>query len=463
MPEDVNVADRPSPLIPPRITPPREPLSLLRLIPNLLRNPLRTIPQAVYEEPSFAPPKLEGRAVWITDPTLVERVLLKEHDKFRKTDVEHRVFDPIIGGGILTADGQDWRWQRRVLAPLFRPSELLSFVPAISAAAARRLAVWRRAPDLTRRRIDHDMTDVTFDVLTATIFAGSNAAEDAILKHEIGRYLDRARWEIAWALLELPASAWHPYKRSMRRSAEAVRAVIQGLITRERASGWRSGGLGARLGSATDPETGQGMSDDLIASNLATFAAAGHETTAKALTWTLYLLARSPEWQARVREEVAAVAGHEPIRAEHVERLVLTRQVLNESMRLYPPVPVMTRATREPMQLGSHALGAPALVVMPIYVIHRHRTLWEHPDAFDPDRFTSEREKSYLRMQFMPFGFGPRVCIGMSFAMIEAMALLATLVRGARFACDETYAPEPVSRVTLIPKGGMTLNVAINA
>ncbi len=462
MPQDLNAAGRSVPLIPPRITPPLAPLPMWRLIPNLLSNPLRTIPQAVYEEPSFAPPRLEGRAVWITDPALVERVLLKEQEKFRKTDVEHRIFDPIIGGGILTADGQDWRWQRRVLAPLFRPSELLAFVPAIAAAGERLLSVWRAAPRLTRR-IDDDMTDMTFDVLTATIFAGSTPQEDAILKHEIGRYLDRSSWELAFGLLELPTSLWHPAKRAMRRSAEALRRATLGLIARERANNWRSGGLGARLGDAQDPETGLGLSDDLIASNLATFAAAGHETTAKALTWTLYLLARSPDWQARVRAEITAVAGQAPISAEHIERLALTRQVLSEAMRLFPPVPVITRATREAMQLGSHALGAPALVVMPIYVIHRHRKLWERADEFDPDRFAPEREKAYLRTQFMPFGFGPRVCIGMSFAMIEALVLLATLVRSAEFSCDGNYAPEPVSRVTLRPKGGMTLGVSLHA
>jgi cytochrome P450 len=133
--------------------------------------------------------------------------------------------------------------------------------------------------------------------------------------------------------------------------------------------------------------------------------------------------------------------------------------VLKEAMRLYPPAPVMTRLAGDTLTLGPETVPAGTLIVIPIYAVHRHRKLWDDPDRFDPERFAPEREAGYLRTQFMPFGFGPRTCIGGTFAMMEATAILATLVRGARFAWDGVHAPEPLSRVTLRPKGGMPLLV----
>ena len=157
--------------------------------------------------------------------------------------------------------------------------------------------------------------------------------------------------------------------------------------------------------------------------------------------------------------QVEAVAGHAAITAEHLGRLPVTTRVLKEAMRLYPPAPVMTRVARDDVELGGYRLRANTLVVLPIFAIHRHRKLWTDPDRFDPDRFLPEHESEHLRTQFMPFGFGPRTCIGMSFAMLEATAVLGTLVRGARFDWDGRHLPEPVSRVTLQPKGGMPLAV----
>ena len=283
----------------------------------------------------------------------------------------------------------------------------------------------------------------------------------ATYERHIGRYLEHTSWDIAFELLRLPTWLWHPGKPGMRRSAAALNATILAIIRRERAAGWPGGGLMARIGSATDPETGAPMSEEQVGSNLLTFAAAGHETTAKALTWTLYLLARAPDWQARVREEVDRVVGQGPAGREHMERLAVTRQVLEESMRLYPPAPVIGRMTREAVDIGGHRLQPGAMLVIPVWAIHRHRRLWDDPDAFDPTRFAPERRAEFARAQYMPFGFGPRLCIGMSFAMLEGVALLATFVRDARFSCDPGLAPEPVSRVTLRPRHGMPLDVAM--
>lgn len=449
-------------LYPPTVAAPPGPLPLWRFLPTFLRNPLRALPVQVYHEPMFVPP-MRGRLAWVTDPKLVEEILLGNHESFPKSPIERRIFSPILGDGILVAEGQSWRWQRRTVAPLFRHADLMALVPDISAAAFRKLEHWRQAPAGPTRRIDRDMTDVTFDVLQSTIFDGATAAEAELLKTHIGAYLEYTSWDIAYEMLGLPDWVWHPGKRPMRRAARHLDATMQGIITRARAAGFPGDGLTARLGRARDPDTGTAMADSQIVNNLLTFAAAGHETTAKALTWALYLLARAPAWQARVREEATRVAGSGPVLAEHVAALAITRAVVKEAMRLYPPAPVMGRMTRQPTTLGAHQFAAGTMLVIPIFAVHRHRKLWEDPDRFDPTRFTPEREQQHARTQFMPFGFGPRTCIGMSFAMLEAVALLAMLVRDAAFSCDATLLPEPVSRVTLRPRGGMPLDVRVIA
>ncbi len=452
-------ADAPPLLYPPRVSPPARALPLWRFLPTFLRNPLRTVPRPVFEEPFYVPAPMRGRLVWITDPKLIERVLLDEHAELPKSPVERRIFGRILGDSILTAEGQSWRWQRRTVAPLFRPADLQALVPDMAAAAQRTIEIWRHNSSARPRPIDRDMTDATFDVLEATLFSGSTAAEALILKTEIGRYLEHTSWDIAYEILGLPTSTWHPRQRSMQRSADLLLDAIGGLTARQRNAGWSAGGLLAKLGQARDPETGELMSDALVSHNLLTFAAAGHETTAKALTWTLYLLARAPEWQQRVFDEVGAVAGDDAIEAAHYEQLTITRQVLKEAMRLYPPAPIVGRMSRKPIDIGGHLLPAGVMLVIPIYAVHRHRALWSDPDAFNPTRFAPDAEKALQRGQYMPFGFGPRTCVGMSFAMLEGVVLLAEFVRAARFSCDATLAPEPVSRVTLRPRGGMPLRV----
>ena len=244
----------------------------------------------------------------------------------------------------------------------------------------------------------------------------------------------------------------------MLASARAVAALRRATRTVLRE---KSGeGLLQRLVAARDPETGRSMDDTRLVDNLLTFYLAGHETTARALAWTLYLLARSPQWTSLLEEEIDAVTGGAPVAPEHVERLTLVEQVLKESMRLYPPAPMLARQAVEDGEIGGERVRRGMSVVMPIYAIHRHRSRWADPDAFDPSRFSGANEAAIERYQYLPFGAGPRICIGMAFAMIEATAMLATMLQRARFSAIEGRDPYPVARVTLLPRGGVTLSVA---
>lgn len=434
-------------------------LPLHKFLIRFVSNPLTGLPQAVYEKGIVVYDSDRFVTAFVSDPALIEQVLLHEADRFPKSHFERRVFESLLGDGILTSQGASWRWQRRTAAPLFRPADLAVLVPAMSAAAMAQLARWSASPAGTLQSIDRDMTETTFRVISTTMFAGSADSEAAEILRAADKALSTISWDVAAALVHYPAWLWYPGKIARRRAANQLRAAVRTILARRRAAGPEGDDLLARLARAQDPETGAPMSEKQLIDNLATFLVAGHETTAKALTWTLYLLARAPEWQERIRREVTAVAGAGHVGAEHLDRLVETKSVLEESMRLYPPAPVMTREAASTTQLGGQTVPQGANVIISIYAVHRHKRVWDDPDRFDPDRFAPERRGKILRTQFMPFGFGPRTCIGASFAMMEGLAILATLVRGAEFTWDGRHLPEPLSRVTLRPKGGMPLRV----
>ena len=229
------------------------------------------------------------------------------------------------------------------------------------------------------------------------------------------------------------------------------------MLRERRAAEAEAADLTQRLIAARDPETGASMSDERLVDNVLTFYLAGHETTAKALTWTLFLLARYPQWSAALEGEIERVVGNGPVTAGHVEALVLTQQVIQEAMRLYPPVPIMSRQALADVRIDGREIKAGTSLLMPIYAIHRHARRWKDPDAFDPARFAPGNE--IARYQYMPFGAGPRVCIGRAFAMLEATTMLATFIREASFEPVEGAEPVPVARVTLLPRDGLPLKV----
>jgi cytochrome P450 len=452
------------PFYPPRVSPPAQRLPLYRFIPAFVRNPLAVMPAAVYEQLMVRYDAGRWPTIYVTDPALIKTIMLDKRDIFLRTAIEGRVLGPVLGNGVLTAQGADWKWQRQTAAPLFRHQDLLGFVPAIVAAAQQQAATWKRSSPGTTFQIDSDMTKVTFDVISATLLPGGETHVQPNIERANHDFLGPISWTMVYAILDLPKWFPHPGKLRMAAAARVLRGSVAELIAARRAGqadakAMRPDDLMQRLLDAKDPETGKSMSDEQLIDNLLTFFSAGHETTAKALTWTLYLLARAPEWDAQLVEEIRRVAGDAPITAAHIEKLVLTTQVLKESMRLYPPAPVISRITNAATELGGEPVAAGVQTVIPIYAIHRHKRLWDDPDRFDPTRFSPEREAQLQRYQYMPFGAGPRICIGMAFAMIEAVAILATLIRSARLEVIDAYEPVPVSRVTLRPSRGMPLRV----
>ena len=448
----------PKAIYPPRVVPPKQPQHPVMFAANFLRNPLASIPEAVYEQDLVAYTRGSVPLVWITDPDYIKTVMLDARNDFSK-ETQRRTLGQVLGNGILIAEGADWKWQRQASAPMFRHQDLMAFVPPIVEATEHYVAGLSHLPTGERRRIDADMTRVTFDVISATLLPGGNEDAEAIIERSTGRFQNASAWMLLFALAKVPAWVPRPGTKSGRASIKTLRTAVLGLIGRRRAMAAPPDDLMQRLMNSSNPETGQRMSDEQLIDNLLTFYLAGHETTAKALTWTLYLLSRAPEWDARLVEEVRRVAGSGPVRAEHIDKLVLTQQVLKESMRLFPPAPLFSRTALKDCAFGPHRVKAGTQVIMPIYAIQRHRKYWTDPDRFDPSRFEPEKEAKISRYHYMPFGAGPRICIGMAFAMIEATAILATLVRAARFESDARHKPQPLARVTLVPKGGMPMHV----
>ena len=439
-------------LTPARVIPPARAPGRFTFIPTFVRNPLEVIPQAAYDEDHVAAARTR---VWVTSPAIIKAVLLDERDKFRKLTTI-RLLGPLLGKGILTSEGADWKWQRQASAPMFRPQTLGAFVPAFVRAAEETLERWRARPGV--QAVDEDMTRVTFDVICATLLPSADQSFTDAMQQSIRALQRNGGWDMLYASLNLPA--WFPRPGMARAydASRALRAAVARLLAVQREAGGDD--LLHRLVAARDPESGRAMDDEQLVDNLLTFYLAGHETTAKALTWTLYLLSRSPEWQSRLAAEVRGVAGDAPIEARHIDKLVLVQQVLKESMRLFPPVPLMSRQAVADARIEGLEIPAGMSILMPIYAIHRHTKRWEHPDQFDPDRFAAGREEGIPRYQYMPFGAGPRVCIGMSFAMMEGVAILATFLQHARFESDGGGEPVPVARVTLIPRDGLKLKVS---
>lgn len=428
----------------------------LSVIASLLRNPLQAMPPEVYRE-RLVLAKTGGRtSLYVCDPALIQEALTKQAACLGKGDLIRKVLGPAIGEGLLTADGAHWRWQRQAVASGFQHERLLGFLPAMIAAAEATRERWQAAS--TPLDIGHEMMRTTFDIIVETMLSGSQALDVAKVERAISDYLEPTNFMFAYNLFGAPDWLPYPGRGKARASVGYLRASLGGLVAQRRADGTRRGDLLDMLLDSADPETGRAMSDSEIVDNLLTFVTAGHETTALGLAWTLHLLAQHRDHEAAVLEEIAGVTGGGTLRPEHVAALPLTKAVFQEAMRLYPPAPVITRQVEAPFTLGGVSLKEGMVLYVPIQAVHRHERLWEQPDVFDPGRFAPEAARGRHRYAYLPFGAGPRICIGSAFATMEAVAILAVLLPALRLEPVSAKAPEPTLKITLRPKQPLRMN-----
>ncbi|WP_158746660.1 cytochrome P450 [Acidisphaera sp. L21] len=453
--------------IPVRIRTLEGPVSQLRLLRTVLRNPLEAMPASVFSQPIARRRFMRRDLLYSCDPELIRQVLVEQEASFVKADAMRRALVPALGQGLLTAEGAHWRWQRRAAAPIFRHDRLLGFVPAMIQAAQATVQRWT-APEARSTRVDmlHEMMQTTYNVIVETMLSGAPGLDQGRIERGVAEYLEATPWAVMTSLFGIPGWVPHPKKRQGRAARDYVREALIGIVQRRRQTGSDTsankavqGDLLALLLQAQDPETGQVMNDRELADNLLTFIVAGHETTALTLSWSFYLLARHPKIEALVLAEIAQVTGGDALRPDHVPELAYTRQVIQETMRLYPPAALVTRMAATDVQLGSLTVAAGTPTYVPVYAVHRHLSLWDNPDAFDPERFRPEAVKARHRYAYLPFGAGPRICIGASFAMLEAVAILTTVLRSVRPSLPPGFEPSPRLRITLRPHGGLPMQL----
>ena len=437
--------------------PPEQPLGLLGLR-TLLRNYVETIPRSAYEQSITRIRTRLSDVLIVSDPNIIQEILVEKAEAFGRDPATRRWFRSVIGDtSLFLAEGADWRWQRRAVSPIFRHETLLSFVPIIAAMAQRQVERWRAVHGAGPIDAAAAMTHTTFEIIVEAMLGGSTSLDAERYSRALTDHFDIIPWHIIYTMFLIPEWMPYPHRRRAMRSSDFLHRDIRRIVETRRSIQSSQPGLLNLLLAARDPETGRSMSDDEIVANLMTFITAGHETTAVALTWTLWLLAKDQTTQQRVFEEVRAVAGDHMIDATHIEGLSFCRQVIQEAMRLFPPAPGIWRIVKEAMEIGGMQIPARTWIHIPVFALHRNVGLWDNPNAFDPDRFAADRVKTRSRYTFLPFGGGPRVCIGAGFAMIEAAIILATLVRAFFFQVVAGHRPKTVAKITLRPSGGMPL------
>lgn len=450
----------PPPFYPPFVKPAARPLRFPANLIALLNNNLEAIPEQAYFETLVVAPG-PPRMAFFTGPDLVKELLVTRPNDFPKGKLQVEVLQPMFGNAMISSEGGDWRWQRSVAAPLFRHEEILQFGSIMSDAAAAIVAQWRAAAPGVTHPIHRQMMRAAFHVISNTMLVGgARQMLDAI---EVGHadYYRGANWWVVYKLLGLPHWLPRPGGRRMRAHEQRLREAVSNIVRQRKDSAAADNDLLGRMLRARDPDTGQSITDELLVDNIVSFLVAGYDTTAFALTWTLYLLSQSPEWEARILEEVERVVGDAPVASTHVANLVVVQQVLNESLRLFPTAPVIIRDIVEDMEFNGTIVPAGSIGLIPIYAIHRHRRIWEDPNRFDPSRFAPDSKKKPTRFEYLPFGAGPRICIGASFATIEATIMLATFVRAAHFELAQEQQVRPAGRMFLLPRDGMPMRVTL--
>ncbi len=435
-----------------------EPLSILQSFAAARSNILSIIPaQATREQ------IISGRTVlpWhmVQDPQANREVLLEKLDNYPKSDITKDILRPAIGESLFVAEGKDWRWQRRASAPAFSPRNIADLTPIMTRAAeasAQRIAA-AATPGRALNFFD-EMVATTFDVIADVTFSDDNMFDQQAVHAAIDRYIEQAARVSILDILGFPTWVPRPGRMmampAIRRMKDQADAAIDRRRTVPDAA---QPDLLSLLVDAADEKTGRTMTTGELRDNLLTFIVAGHETTALTLSWALYLCAFDPAVQDKACAQAQDVLGDRAATAEDVRNLPYIRQIIDETLRLYPAGGFLSRTAQEDDTLIGRPIKARDTVMLPVYALHRHHDLWEDPNAFNPDRFADP--KAIDRYAYLPFSDGPRICIGASFALQEAVIILATLLARFKFTSVPGRDPDPVMILTLRPEGGVWLTV----
>lgn len=400
------------------------------------------------------------RSYLMNQPDLVQTVLKERPEDFPKSARVGEGLRPLLGNSVFLTNGATWERQRRIIDPAFEGGRLRDTFPAMRAAgeaAVARLANQSGQMVEIEEITSHAAADVIFRTLFSIPIEHEVASEVFTLFKEYQR--SQPILNIA-AFLPLPGWAPRFFRRRTRRTARAIRDLISSLTAARMAeieAGTAPDDLATKIMTRTDPVTGERFSTEEMVDQVAIFFLAGHETSASALAWSLYLLALYPDWQEKVHAEAASALNSEGFGV--VSKLKISRDVFRESLRLYPPVPMMVRENTCPERFRDRDVPRGAQLVLSPWHLHRHTRLWENPDGFDPARWSTENGQRCARDAYIPFSAGRRVCTGAGFAMVEGPLLLSLFLRRFQFNRIPGRDPVPVAHLTVRAQDGVWLDV----
>ncbi len=444
---------------PPKPTPRPDQVSLWRYLKLFRKDLLSAQPQRLYRAwmAEFRTPFF--RSYMINQPELVDTVLKQRPEDFPKSGRISEGLRPLLGDSVFLTNGDTWKRQRRIIDPAFEGGRLKDTFPAMLEAA--QACVTRlRGQEGQEIECEELTSHAAADVIFRTLFSVPIEHEVAAQVFEKFRAYQRQQPLLNLAAF-IPVPRWVPrlHTRNTRRNARDIRDLIKRL-TAERAelidAGKAPDDLATKIMTTPDPETGHCFDTQEMVDQVAIFFLAGHETSASALAWTLYLMALYPEWQEKLSVEAEAL--DEPSFGA-ISKLKLSRDVFREALRLYPPVPMMVREATCTEHFRGRDVPEGSQIVISPWHLHRQERLWERPDDFDPQRWSTENGKTCQRKAYIPFSTGPRVCTGAGFAMVEGPLLLSMLLREFRFELVEGRTPVPVAHLTVRSKDGIWLRV----
>lgn len=445
--------------VPPRPRPLAALVSLLRVIARGDGDLLSLLPAKAYRVETGWLGYSRRSILIVNAPELLREVLTDPTDIYPKNDLMVGALEPLVGNSIFVSSGAVWRRQRRMIDPAFSHMRLSKAFVSMSAAVDdyERL-LDEHAARGERFSLDLAMSHLTADIICRTVFSTSLASQTAIDVFEAFTVFERtcAQVELKRLIFDAPFSDI-PQHETVLEACERIRRHLGSLVDThlaavgEEGDSHRYDDIAAEVIAARDIETGAPFTRKELLDQLGVMFLAGHETTASALIWAFLVISQQPAVMARIRAEVAAIAGDGPIELEQVRRMVFVRNVFKETLRLYPPITFIPRVAAQNATIGRHHVKRGAMLMIAPWTIHRHQRYWRHPHAFDPDRFSPEREHELVPGAYLPFGLGPRVCVGAGFAQLEASLILARLCRRYDFTALDAKRVRPVARLTTRP------------
>jgi cytochrome P450 len=437
--------------------PPLKAASFLKTLRASRGNAFEVIPLEAYERPVYLAKSLLGNVLMVNDPEGVRRILLDNVANYPKNDLEIEFFSAMFGEGLLSAPHAKWRAHRKVMAPSFGTRTVESYAPAMAETTLAFAQYWDALPEAAEINIAEEMKALTLKIICRTMFS---VDADELASHA-REALDFAQASLVFGLLDvLPLIG----PRRLKRTVGAIRAHFKGMDAaiyrliseREKIRNEAPKDFLTRLVAAKDPDDGVGLNATEVRDEVITIFMAGYETTAVSMTWVWYLLSQHPLEEAKLHEELDRVlAGRTPT-VEDLANLPYTRMVIEEAMRVYPPAPgISIRQAQQADEVCGFKVTPGLQVLISPWVLHRHRRLWDDPERFDPTRFNKESSEKRPRFSYLPFGGGPRVCIGATLAMTEATLILAVLAQRFRLHLKEPQEIKLQTRITLRPKNGL--------